>query len=80
MIRGSRYSYPEITSQVRYIVSTLFDPEKQKFELIGVYVFQNPATLCLLIEFLANLDVYNENEKAEAIMGLRELLWSITEK
>lgn len=78
MVRTKSCSYPQIIAQVAYLVSTLFDETTQSFELVWIYVFQNPTILKLLIEFLTNLEVNNPKERDEAIMGLRELLWSIT--
>lgn len=62
------------------MINTLFHEEKESFEMIAVYVYKNPVTLKLLIEFLSNLDVHNVDDVSETIMKLRELFWSLTEK
>ena len=74
------FSYPIITEQVGYLVSTLFNEGNKNFELVWVYVFQNPGILHALLEFLANLEVNNMDHLQETIMYLRELYWSINPK
>ncbi|MBC7503855.1 hypothetical protein H7169_02705 [Candidatus Gracilibacteria bacterium] len=78
-INTLNYSYPEITAQIGYLVSTITNPNKS-VELIGIYIYQNPSILRELLEFLANLDVSNPDDLIEARITLNELYFAITPK
>ena len=74
------YAYPEITTQVGYLVTTLVDRTDATTELTGIYIYQNSTILRELLDFLANLDVSNIDDLMAAQTTLRELYWSITPK
>lgn len=74
-----RYSYPEITAQVGYLVNTIVHPD-QSVELTGIYIYQNSTILGELLVFLANLNVSNTDDLIEAQITLRDLYLSITPK
>lgn len=73
-------SDPKITAQVGYLVYLLKNLSNNTRALTGIYIYQNPAILKELIEFLANLKVSNMENLDHSIQYLRELYFAINTK